>query len=262
MAEQLAIRHAVVTMDKGIATLTISDAGSLNILSTPVIKDVIAQLKILRTDSSIRTLVLRGTGDKGLIGGADIKEMAALNRQTGEEFISNLREMCDGLRQFPAPVIARMPGWTLGGGLEVAMACDLRIASQGAKFGMPEVKVGIPSVIHASLIPRLIGGARAAWLLLTGETVDSATALAWGLVHEVVPDDELDSAVSRVASSLAGMGPEVLRQQKRLLREWEDQGLDASIVASVREFGAAFETGEPQRYMQEFLDKKAARHSS
>jgi enoyl-CoA hydratase len=261
MTQQEISKHASVVVEGGIATLTITNAGSLNILSSAVIRDINAQLTLLSGDNDVRVLVLRGTGDKGLIGGADIKEMAGLTQESAERFISNLRDMCDKLRRFPAPVIARMPGWTLGGGLEVAMACDVRIASASAHFGMPEVKVGIPSVIHASLIPRLIGGARAAWLLLTGENVDASTALAWGLVHEVVQDGDLDAAVSRTAALLAKSGPEVMKQQKRLLREWEDQPLDTSIEASIREFGLAFKTGEPQRYMQEFLDRKAAKQA-
>lgn len=261
MTQQEISKHASVVVEDGIATLTITNAGSLNILSSAVIRDINAQLTLLSGDNDVRVLVLRGTGDKGLIGGADIKEMAGLTQESAERFISNLRDMCDKLRRFPAPVIARMPGWTLGGGLEVAMACDVRIASASAHFGMPEVKVGIPSVIHASLIPRLIGGARAAWLLLTGENVDASTALAWGLVHEVVQDGDLDAAVSRTAALLAKSGPEVMKQQKRLLREWEDQPLDTSIEASIREFGLAFKTGEPQRYMQEFLDRKAAKQA-
>lgn len=259
MAEHESSRHALVTLEEGIATLTIRDAGPLNILGTPVIRELITRLQALREDDSVRVLILRGTGDRALIGGADIKEMASLNRATGEQFISTLREFCDCLRHFPAPVIARMPGWTLGGGLEAAMACDVRIASESAHFGMPEVKVGIPSVIHASMLPRLVGGARAAWLLLTGEPVDARTALAWGLVHEVVPDAALDDAVARMARLFAGMGSAVLRQQKRLLREWEEQTLDHAIAASVAEFGAAFDTGEPRQYMQAFLDRKAAK---
>lgn len=259
MVSQESNGHAVSTVENGIATLTITGAGSLNILSTPVILDLIAKLDCLVDDGNIRALVLRGTGDKGLIGGADIKEMAGLDRESGQRFISNLRDLCDRLREFPVPVIARMPGWTLGGGLEVAVACDLRIASESAKFGMPEVKVGIPSVIHASLLPRLIGSARASWLLLTGETINAATGQSWGLIHEVVPDAELDNAVLRNASLFADIGPAVLRQQKRLLREWEDQPLEMSIEKSVLEFGNAFATGEPQRYMQDFLNKKAAR---
>ncbi|RJF92529.1 enoyl-CoA hydratase [Noviherbaspirillum saxi] len=259
MTQQERTRHASVSIEDGVATLTITNAGVLNILSTAVIQDVTAQLTALRSNADVRVLVLRGTGDRGLIAGADINEMAGLTQESGERFISNLRDMCDGLRRFPVPVVARMPGWTLGGGLEVAMACDLRIATRSAMFGMPEVKVGIPSVIHASLIPRLIGGARATWLLLTGENIDASTALDWGLVHKVVPDTELDAAVAHTAARLAEIGPEVLKQQKRLLREWEDQLPDVSIEASVKEFGAAFKTGEPQRYMQEFLDRKAAR---
>ncbi len=119
---------------------------------------------------------------KSMIGGADIKEMARLDQKSAEKFITGLRDLCEAVRVFPAPVIARMPGWCLGGGLEVAAACDFRIAGYDAKFGMPEVRVGIPSVIHAALLPRLIGWGRARWLIMTAETIDAATALAWGLV--------------------------------------------------------------------------------
>jgi enoyl-CoA hydratase/carnithine racemase len=144
--------------------------------------------------------------------------MAALTRERAEVFISALRDLCNALRHFPVPVIARMPGWCLGGGLELALACDIRIAADNAQLGMPEVKVGIPSVIHAALMPRLIGNARAAWLLLTGEIADAAESLAAGLVSRVVPLADLDVEVSRVASLLASFGPQVVRQQKRLLR--------------------------------------------
>jgi enoyl-CoA hydratase/carnithine racemase len=107
-----------------------------------------------------------------MIGGADIKEMARLDQASAEKFITGLRDLCEAARAFPAPVIARMPGWCLGGGLEFATACDFRIAAHDAKFGMPEVKVGIPSVIHAALLPRLIGWGRARWLVMTAENID------------------------------------------------------------------------------------------
>jgi enoyl-CoA hydratase len=256
-------RHAVIdkTAD-GIATVTISNAGPLNILGTPVIQELTRSLEALRERPELRVLVMRGSGDKAFIGGADIKEMAGLTRESAERFITGLRRLCDALRQFPVPVVARMPGWSLGGGLEVALACDIRVASDTGRFGMPEVRVGIPSVIHAALMPRLIGSARANWLILTGESIDAAQALAWGLVDRVVPLPELDAEVARVASLLAGFGSNALRQQKRLLREWEDQPLDQSIAESVVEFGRAFDTGEPRQYMGEFInrrrDKKAA----
>ncbi|WP_373375819.1 enoyl-CoA hydratase [Cupriavidus nantongensis] len=249
--------HAGVEIDaRGIATITIREAGSLNILSTPVIASLTRAIEALAAQDALRVLVLRGTGDKGFIGGADIKEMAALDRASAEAFISGLRRLCDAVRHLPVPVIARMPGWCLGGGLELALACDLRIAADTAQLGMPEVKVGIPSVIHAALMPRLIGNARTAWMLLTGEIADAAEALQWGLVSRVVPLAELDLEVERVAALLAGFGPVAVRQQKRLLREWEDAPLEVSINNSVTEFGSAFDTGEPQQHMATFLNRK------
>ena len=250
-------RHAGVEIDeRGVATLTIREAGSLNILGTPVIADLTRAIGALATNDAVRVLVVRGAGEKGFIGGADIKEMAALTRESAEVFISGLRGLCDALRHFPVPVIARMPGWCLGGGLELALACDLRIAADNAQLGMPEVKVGIPSVIHAALMPRLIGNARAAWMLLTGELCGAEEALSWGLVNRVVPLAELDTEVDRVAALFAGFGPQVVRQQKRLLREWEEAPLDVSISNSVTEFGRAFDTGEPQHHMATFLNRK------
>lgn len=240
----------------GIATLTIREASSLNILSTPVIAALTQAVAELAARDEIRVLIVQGAGEKGFIGGADIKEMAALTRDSAQRFISGLRGLCDALRHFPVPVIARMPGWCLGGGLELALACDIRVAADNTHVGMPEVKVGIPSVIHAALMPRLIGNARAAWMLLTGEISDAREALAWGLVSKVVPLAELDAEIERLATLLAGFGPAVVRQQKRLLREWEEAPLEVSINNSVAEFGSAFETGEPQRYMNEFLQRK------
>lgn len=249
--------HAGVEIDaRGIATVTIREAGSLNILSTPVIASLTRAIEALAGNDAVRVLVLRGAGEKGFIGGADIKEMAALDRASAETFISGLRRLCDAVRHLPVPVIARMPGWCLGGGLELALACDIRIAADNAQLGMPEVKVGIPSVIHAALMPRLVGNARTAWMLLTGEISDAAEALQWGLVSRVVPLAGLDLEVERVAALLAGFGPVAVRQQKRLLREWEDAPLDVSINNSVAEFGSAFDTGEPQQHMATFLNRK------
>jgi enoyl-CoA hydratase/carnithine racemase len=241
---------------RGIATLTICNAGSLNILNSKAIAGLRTGIQALAADHDIRVLIIRGSGEKSMIGGADIKEMATLNQATAEKFISGLRDLCEAVRQFPVPVIARIPGWCLGGGLEFAAACDLRVATASSKFGMPEVKVGIPSVIHAALLPRLIGWGRARWLILTADTIDAPTALTWGLVDKVVPDDELDAAVDKAAAAIAECGPEVIRSQKMLLRQWEDIPLDEAIDISVGVFGRAFLTGEPQRHMQAFIDRK------
>lgn len=253
----LSFPHAHAEIDAaGIATLTMRDAGVLNILSTPVINGLREALAALRDDETVRVLVLRGAGDRAFVAGADIAEMAALDEERARGFISNLRDLCNAVRHFPVPVIARIPGWCLGGGLEFALACDLRVSADHAQFGMPEVKVGIPSVIHAALMPQLIGAANSAWMLLTGELIDARRALAWGLVNEAVPEAELDQAVRKLAEAFAALGPAALRQQKKLLRRWETMSVDEAIEDSVGEFGAAFNTGEPQKFMNEFLANK------
>src|SRR3954468_2642505 len=159
---------------RGVVRLTICNAGSLNILGTPAINGVREGLKTLATDRQIRALVIAGQSEKSMIGGADIKEMAQLDQASAEIFITGLRDLCEAARAFPVPVIARIPGWCLGGGLEFAAACDFRIAAHDSRYSMPEVRVGIPSVIQAALLPRLIGWGRARWLIMTAATIDAA----------------------------------------------------------------------------------------
>src|SRR4051812_16837472 len=232
---------------RGVVRLTICNAGSLNILGSAVINGFREGLESLATDRQIRAVVISGQSEKSMIGGADIKEMAKLDQASAETFITGLRDLCDGVRAFPAPVIARMPGWCLGGGLEFAAACDFRIAAHDARFGMPEVRVGIPSVIHAALLPRLIGWGRARWLLMTAENIDAPTALAWGLVDAVATEGGLDAAVEKTVISLLACGPEALRAQKALLRQWEELPLKESVDLSIGAFGRAFLTDEPKR---------------
>jgi enoyl-CoA hydratase len=249
--------HCGIERDsRGVVRLTICKAGPLNILGSEAIQAVRQGLEALAPDHQIRALVLAGESPKSMIGGADIKEMARLDPKSAEKFITGLRDLCEAVRTFPAPVIARMPGWCLGGGLEVAAACDFRVAGYDAKFGMPEVRVGIPSVIHAALLPRLIGWGRARWLIMTAETIDAATALAWGLVDVVAPEDGLDVAIEKLVEALLKAGPEALRAQKALLRQWEELPLTESVNLSVGVFGRTFLTDEPNRLMQAFIDRK------
>ncbi|QCI68574.1 enoyl-CoA hydratase [Phreatobacter stygius] len=249
--------HCTIAEDgKGTVRLTISNAGKANILSSQVIDALLAGLDQLSRRPELRALVLSGTGDRTFIGGAHIGEMVGLDQQSGERFISRLRDLCEAVRLFPTPVVARVAGWCLGGGLELAMACDLRIASSAAQFAMPEVKVGIPSVIHAALMPRLIGSGRTRWMILTGEPIDAATALQWGLVDQVADLAALDTAIETTLAPILACGPEVIRAQKVLLRQWDELPLAQAIEAGVPAFGRAFATGEPQRFMQAFLDHK------
>ena len=249
--------HCTVSIDaRGAALLQIVQSGTMNLLNTPVIDDLRAALAGLQSAPGLRTLVLRGDGDRAFVGGADIKEMAGLTQGGAEAFITNLHDLCEQVRHIPVPVIARIPGWCLGGGLELAMACDIRIAAEGAKFAMPEVRVGIPSVIHAALMPRLLGAGRARWLILTGATIDAPTALAWGLINSLVPQAQLDAEISKVVDGFLACGDQALRTQKALLRSWEEMPLPQALCQSIEAFGKSFTTGEPQRYMQAFLDRR------
>jgi enoyl-CoA hydratase len=241
---------------RGVVRLTICNAGTLNILGSAVINGVREGLQALARERQLRVLVIAGQSEKSMIGGADIKELAKLDQASAEKFITGLRDLCEAVRAFPSPVIARMPGWCLGGGLEVAAACDFRIAAHDAKFGMPEVRVGIPSVIHAALLPRLIGWGRARWLVMTAENIDAATALAWGLIDVVASEGGLDAAVEQTVASLLACGPEALRTQKALLRQWEELPLTESVNLSIGVFGQSYLTDEPKRLMQGFIDRK------
>lgn len=257
MIEIINTHHARARLSaNGVATLTLTNAKALNILGTASIVELTAALERLAARDDIRVLVMRGDGDRAFVGGADIYEMSELDQQGAEAFITRLGALCEAVRSFPTPVIARLAGWTLGGGLELAAACDLRIASADARFGMPEVAVGIPSVIHAALLPRLIGASRASWLLLTGETIDATTAHQWGFAHEVHAGHELDPRIDALSVRLVAFGAKVVRQQKRLLRDWQTLPLDDAIQATIAEFGRAYLTGEPQQFMRAFKDRK------
>jgi enoyl-CoA hydratase/carnithine racemase len=241
---------------RGVVRLTICNAGSLNILGSAQINGAREGLEALATERAIRVLVIAGQSEKSMIGGADIKEMAKLDLASAEKFITGLRDLCEAVRAFPGPVIARMPGWCLGGGLEFAAACDFRVAAHDAKFAMPEVRVGIPSVIYAALLPRLIGWGRARWLVMTAATIDAPTALSWGLVDVVAAQGRLDAEVEKVVEMLLECGPEALRSQKALLKQWQELPLKESVDLSIKVFGQSFLTDEPHRMMQGFIDRK------
>src|ERR1700756_1058705 len=177
-----------------LAHLTIDNVAKLNSLNRILMAEIVETVGGLIADSQLRLAVVSGAGERAFVGGADIGEIAALDHASARSFITLVHRCCDAFRRLPVPVIARIEGYTLGAGLELACACDLRVASERSAFGMPEVKIGIPSVVEAALLPKLIGQGRARRLLLTGETIGVAEALDWGLVDVVAPHLELDQA--------------------------------------------------------------------
>ena len=179
-----------------------------------------------------RVVVLAGRG-RNFCGGADATELKSLNERTGAEFVTRIHEVCRAIRALPVPVVARLHGAVIGAGLEIAAACDLRVAAEGTKFSMPEVRLGIPSVVEAALLPRLMGSGRAAWLVLTGEAIDARRALDWGLIEEIGPGDDL---LGRLVSN----DQQALRMQKQLLQLWEEAPLATSIAASIERFAHSY----------------------
>jgi enoyl-CoA hydratase len=239
-----------------VARIVVDNQARHNILNSELIRQLTEAVKSLADNERPRVLILTGAGDQAFIGGADINEMAALDKSSARDFIARLHDACAALRQLPAPVIARINGYCLGAGLEIAASCDLRVATDHSTFGMPEVRVGIPSVIEAALLPRLIGWGKAAELIYTGESISAAEALECGLVQRVVPREQLDQAVERWTQAILEGGPCAQRLQKSLIREWERLPLDQAIERGIASFAAAYETDEPRRLMESFLTRR------
>ena len=242
-----------------VARVTIDNPKKLNILGRAALQQIVAAMRSIERNSRVRAVVVTGAGEKAFIGGAQIEELAALDPASAREFITLVHEACASMRDCLLPVVARINGYCIGAGLELAAACDLRIASANASFSMPEVRLAIPSVVEAALLPRLVGTGRARWLVMTGDSIGAEEALAWGLVERVVPAESLDSAVDAALDSLLASNADVLQSQKRLCKLWEEAPLDASIRASIDEFARAYESGAPARAIAAFQEARRSR---
>ena len=231
----------------GVAHIFLERREKANALDSRLLVDLLAALEKTKAHESLRAVVLGGHGST-FCGGADVNEMAELNQESARGFITRIHAVCAAIRALPVPVVARLQGAVIGAGLEIAAACDLRIAAPATKFSMPEVRLGMPSVVEAALLPRLIGSGRTAWLVLTGEAIDAQCAYEWGLVEEVAED--LDTAIDAVLKSLLAGEREALRVQKELLQMWQEAPLSASIAASIERFAQSFAGGNPASRMR------------
>src|SRR5436190_20337804 len=217
--------------DGGVARIFLNRPQKVNALNSATLDALVAILA--KVDENVRVLVLGGHG-AAFCGGADVNELPKLDPDSAREFVGRIHRVCATLRALPVPVVARLHGAVIGAGLEIAAACDLRVAARGTRFAMPEVKLGIPSVVEAALLPRLMGSGRAAWLVLTGEAIDAQRACEWGLVEEVSSD--LDGSVAKVLKALLSADRDALATQKRLLQLWEEAPLAVSVAQSLDAF--------------------------
>lgn len=254
--------HAAVHVEtrakygEGIALVTVDNRTKLNCLSTPLIVELARAFAKLSDDAGLRAVVLTGAGDRAFIGGADLNELGALCADSARLFITRLHRACKAIRDCPVPVIGRVNGFCLGAGLEVAASCDFRASVETARFGMPEVVMGLPSVIEAALLPGLIGWGRTREMLLTGATYSAAEALAIRFVEKVVPAAELDAAIEPWLAAIHHAKPAAVRAQKALIARWERVSLQEGIYAGIDALSDAYKTGEPQAAIAAFLAGK------
>jgi enoyl-CoA hydratase len=222
----------------GVARIFLNRPEKSNAVNTPLLLQLVKVLEALKGQAGLRVVVLAGRG-KAFCGGADVTELASLDDGNGGAFVERIHKVCAALRALPVPVVAKLHGAVIGAGLEIAAACDLRVAAAGTKFAMPEVRLGIPSVVEAALLPRLMGAGRAAWLVLTGDFIDAARARDWGLVEEIGGDE----AVEKLVESLLAGDREALRVQKELIQRWDEAPLQESVTRSIEAFGRSFSGG-------------------
>ena len=253
----MAMSYLQVDIDRraqgSVYRLTVSRPERLNALDSNVLNELAGALAQVAQDTEARVAVLAAAEGKAWIAGADIQEMMNLDQATARDFVRRLHGVCKAVRELPIPVVACISGYCLGGGLELAVSCDLRIASDDSHFGMPEVQVGLPSVIEAALLPRLIGLGRARDLVLTGRLIGADEAYAWGLVETVTPRVELEAQVQERVRQIVNAAPQAIRLQKTLCRHWEERPLRAVIDESIDTFVGAYATHEPYTYMERFL---------
>ncbi|MGQ0546109.1 MAG: enoyl-CoA hydratase-related protein [Betaproteobacteria bacterium] len=224
-----------VSRDGEVVRLTLERPQKANALDSRLLDELATAVEKL--DTAVRVVVLAGAG-RSFCGGADIDELRSLDAATAGAFVSRIHRACTALRRLPMPVVARLHGAVIGAGLELAASCDLRIAAEGTRFAMPEVRLGIPSVVEAALLPRLMGSGRAAWLVLTGEAIDARRAYEGGLVEQVSSDP--DGALRALIEKLLAASSEALATQKRLLQLWDEAPLAASVAESIQRFAACY----------------------
>lgn len=243
-----------VTRDGGVARLTL-DRSPLNVLTPGLIDALGATFRELGADPTLRVLVLAGAG-RAFSAGVDVAAMRDLDTAGARALIGRLRTTVRALEEVPVPTIARLHGHVLGGALELTLGCDLRLAAVSCRLGMPEITVGIPSVIQAALLPGLVGWGRTAELLLGGRPIDAREAERWGLVNRAVEEDALDREVEGWVERFLALPPDALRLQKALLARWRRVDLDTAVALSMDVFARAYATGEPRRAMQAFLERR------
>jgi methylglutaconyl-CoA hydratase len=244
-----------VERDGRIAWVTLDRPDAANALSQALVRDLAAALAQLRADPPV--VILTGAGEKAFCAGADLKERRAMSLDETRTFLKDLNDTVDALAAFPQPVIAALNGAAYGGGLELALACDLRIAAQGIEVGLPEVRLGIiPGAGGTQRLSRLCGLAVAKELILTGRRIDAARAQSLGLFSAVVPPAELRAEALRWATELAQGGPLAVAQAKRALDEGWGQPMVAALAVERACYEVVLASEDRNEGLRAFAEKR------
>lgn len=238
-----------------VATVKINRPEALNALNSVLVRELVAALDSLEADDSVRCVVLTGS-DKAFCAGADIKEMAGLSAaEIGKA--DHLGPVWDRAASFEKPLIAALSGYTLGGGLELAMCCDIIIASEGTKLGQPEINIGIiPGGGGTQRLPRAVGKYKAMEMILTGATISAEEAKALGLVNRIVPPGKYLEEATKLASEIASKAPIAVRSAKKAIAASQEMGLSAGLELGLTLFYDLFDTADKKEGMSAFLEKR------
>ncbi len=243
----------------GIASVTVNRPKALNALNEATLKELLSLFAAIRDDAAVKVVILTGSGEKAFVAGADIAEMQPIDAVTGRQFALLGHQLAAAIENLPKPVIAAVNGFALGGGCELALCCDIRLASETARFGQPEINLGvIPGFGGTQRLPRLIGKGRACELLLTGDMIDAAEAYRIGLANKVLPAAELLPAARKMATKIAAKGQVAVAFAKAALRDGLETDLDRACAHEADLFGLCFATADQKEGMLAFLEKRPA----
>ena len=239
-----------------VAIITINRPDKRNALNIKTREEGAALLDELRKDDSVGVVVFTGAGDKAFVAGADIGEFAGRTAITQRDVMTT-RSLFTAIDTFPKPVIAMINGYCLGGGCELALACDIRIASENASFGQPEINLGIiPGGGGTQRLPRLVGEGKAMEMILTGEIIDANTAFSIGLVNHVVPADQLQTKTLEIATRIAEKSPIAVQLAKEAVKLASKSNLDEGLRREVDLFALCFSTEDKNEGVSAFLEKR------
>ena len=249
--------NLITKVENDIGWIIINRPDKLNALNRATVDEMIVAFRAFLSDSGVKAVILTGSGEKAFIAGADIGELARLDEESGQDYVLNGQELTRLMENFPKPVIAAINGFALGGGTEMALSYHVRIASENAKMGQPEVKLGlIPGFGGTQRLPRLVGKGRALELILTGKIIGAQEALEIGLVNRVVPLEELHASCEALAGEMAANGPLALNYGIEAVNSGFDLPMDQALQLEAELFGRCCATEDSKEGTKAFLEKR------